>query len=82
MPSLIFYLLLLFISMNLSLYHIRVVPVEASRVGSPRTGISNSWELAMWCWQSNLGPVEEQCLFFFFFFFFFFFGFLRQGFSV
>jgi hypothetical protein len=29
-------------------------------VGSPETGLTDSWELPCGCWELNLSPLEEQ----------------------
>ena len=43
--------------------HVHVVPMEArdgGSVRSPGTGVIDGCEPPCGCWESNLGPLEEQ----------------------
>jgi hypothetical protein len=37
-----------------------LVPTGARRVRFPETGVTNGFELQYGCWESYLGPLEEQ----------------------
>lgn len=43
----------------LNALHMFLVPFKARRE-CPRTGVTNGCESPQGCWESNLGPVQEQ----------------------
>lgn len=42
--------------------HIHAVPTEANPGGSSsaKTGVTGNSEPPFWCWELNLGPLQEQ----------------------
>lgn len=47
----------------LSVHHRHALPTEAKECVASGTGVNNGCEQPFGCWESNVGPLEEQPVF-------------------